>query len=274
MARNGAPARVLDLVRNRVTVERGPSRPPAGDRIALLASWGPDARVSRSLSELVRALDACGYPAVVVRASDDTAPLQWPSAPPASTIVLRKPNIGYDFGSWSVALDRFPSLAKRAQVILINDSMVGPFRPLEEMAHSFESTTADVWGATSTRQVIPHLQSYLLGFRNGVLADPAVRQFWRSVDHHEDKSRIIGDYELGLSRLLRAEGITASAWFASERVVSPADNPVINGWHRLIELGFPFVKRELVRNPAIVRDARLAPHVIREQFGADVAEWL
>lgn len=274
MARTGASARVLDLVRNRVTVESGPARPPAGDRVALVASWAPDARVSRSLSELVRSLDAAGYPAIVIRASDDTAPLHWDSAPPASTVVLRKPNIGYDFGSWAVALDRFPALAKRRNVILVNDSMVGPFRALDEMAHSFESSRADVWGATSTRQVIPHLQSYLLGFRNGVLADPAVRQFWRSVNHLEDKSQIISDYELGLSRLLRAEGVTSDAWFASERVVAPADNPVINGWHRLIDLGFPFVKRELVRNPAIVRDARLAPHVIREQFGADVAEWL
>jgi hypothetical protein len=274
VARTRASQRVLDLVRGSVTVERGPARPPAGDRAAIVASWGPDARVSRSLDELIRALDAAGYPSVLVRASDDRAPLRWPSAPPASTIVVRKPNIGYDFGSWTVGLDRFPALARRRHVILVNDSMVGPFAPLDDMITSFETTGADVWGATNTRQFVPHLQSYLLGFQGGALADPAVRQFWRSVDHLDDKSRIIGEYELGLSHLLRAEGLTSRAWFASERVVSPTDNPVITGWRRLVELGFPFVKREVIRDPSIVADGHLAPEVIRERFGAEVADWL
>lgn len=274
MARQRASERVLDLVRGSVTVERGSARPPAGDRVAIVASWGPDSRVSRSLTELVHSLDAVGYPSVVVRASDDRAPLQWPSAPPASTIVVRKPNVGYDFGSWAVGLDRFPALAKRRHVILVNDSMAGPFAPLDDMATSFETTSADVWAATNTRQFVPHLQSYLLGFRGGVLADPAVRQFWRGVKHLEDKGRIIGEYELGLSHLLRFEGITTRAWFASERVVAPTDNPVIAGWRRLIELGFPFVKREIIRDPSVAIDARLAPEVIRERFGAEVADWL
>jgi hypothetical protein len=274
VARTRASERVLDLVRGRVSLERGSTRLPAGDRAAVVASWGPDSRVSRSLAELVRGLDAAGYPVVLVRASDDRAPLEWPSEPPASTTVVRKPNIGYDFGSWTVGLDRFPQIAKRRHVILVNDSMVGPFTSLEGMAADFEASTGDVWGATNTRQFVPHLQSYLLGFQGGVLADPAVRQFWRSVHHLEDKSRIIGDYELGLSGLLRAEGLTSSAWFASERVVGPTDNPVITGWRRLIELGFPFVKREILQNPAVVQDGRRAPDVIREQFGAEVAEWL
>ena len=274
MARQRVSQRVLDLVRGAVTVESGPARLPAGDRAAVIASWGPDARVSRSLAELVQALHAVGYPSIVVRASEDRSPLQWPIAPPASTIVVRKPNVGYDFGSWVVGMDRFPAVAKRKHVILVNDSMVGPFTALDDMVTSFESTAADVWGATNTRQFAPHLQSYLLGFKRGALADPAVRQFWRSVDHLEDKSRIIGEYELGLSNLLRAEGLTTRAWFDAERVVAPTDNPVVNGWHSLIELGFPFVKREVIRDPSVSLDARFAPEIIRERFGADVAEWL
>jgi len=239
-----------------------------------VASWGQNGQVSLSLAELVRSLDAVGYPVIVVRASDDHSPLRWPEAPPSSTIVVRKPNIGYDFGSWAVALDMFPSITKRRHVILANDSMVGPFAPLDEMSASFEASTSDVWGATSTLQYAPHLQSYFLGFRDGALADPAVRQFWRSIHHLEDKSRIISDYELGLSGLLRAEGLTSSAWFASERVVAPTDNPVINGWQKLVELGFPFVKREIIQNPTVAHDARRAPEIIRERFGVDIADWL
>ena len=274
MARDRGSDRVLDLVRDAVHVESGPERLPAGDRAAIVASWGPGPEVSRSLAALVTSLDTAGYPSVVVRASDDPSPLIWPSPLPASTIVVRKPNIGYDFGSWAVGLDRFRGLAKRRHVILVNDSMVGPFEPLTEMISAFERARTDAWAATSTAQIYPHLQSYLLGFHGGMLADSAVRQFWRSVRHLDDKSLIIEEYELGLYDLLQSEGFTTSAWYPSERVVSPAENPVINGWRKLIDLGFPFVKREVVVNPSVTQDARTAPAVVRERFGVDVAEWL
>jgi hypothetical protein len=57
-------------------------------------------------------------------------------------------------------------------------------------------------------------------------------------------------------------------------VVPAADNPTIIGWHRLLSSGFPFVKRELVRTPALARDGAEIKVAVREIFDVDVEDWL
>ena len=52
------------------------------------------------------------------------------------------------------------------------------------------------------------------------------------------------------------------------------DNPVILGWRALLERGFPFVKRELLRSPDIVPDGDDIPGTVTEMFGADPSDWI
>ncbi|WP_281534059.1 rhamnan synthesis F family protein [Cryobacterium breve] len=101
-----------------------------------------------------------------------------------------------------------------------------------------------MWGATNTTQFFAHIQSFFVGYRSGILSDPALRQFWSELEIETDKRMIIQRYELGLSQLLFAEGLTTSACFESERTVMAGQNPTMHGWKNLIQCGFPFVKRE------------------------------
>lgn len=268
------PHSVLKAVLPHVTIEGDAAALPKGDRVAVVASYSTVDVVSRSLAAMVDGLRDCGYAVVVVRASDDRRPLQWPTGSPPADVVLRKPNIGYDFGSWATALKLVRGIRKRPYVLLTNDSLVGPFSSLRTLVDDFEGSAADVWGATSTRQIFPHLQSYFLGFRNGVLRDRAIRQFWSTMPIESKKSLIVDRYEIGLSRLLLAEGFTTSAAFESERLVDGNQNPTLHGWRSLLELGFPFVKRELLTNPAVVSDGAEVPAVVQALYGTDPREWL
>jgi len=265
---------VLERVLPQSTIESARTTLPVTDRVAVVASYGPDSRVSLSLSWMVARLEEQGYSVVVVRASDDTAPLDWSRGPENDAIVIRKPNIGYDFGSWATGLEMFPQIRSKPYVIITNDSLVGPFSSLGPMVDDFESSYFDVWGGTWTAQYMPHLQSFLLGFRNGVLDDPAVKYFWRNLPEQAAKFDIIDKYELGLSRLLHGEGFVTGAWFDYELVVQYTQNPTIIGWRGLLDLGFPFVKRELVTNPSIVADGSEVPAVVQEKFGINPTDWL
>ncbi|WP_291055619.1 rhamnan synthesis F family protein [Herbiconiux sp.] len=265
---------VLEQVLHRVVVESPRKTLPAGDRVAVVASWGRSSRVSLSLSWMVARLEEQGYAVVVVRASDDTEPLDWSRGPANDAIVVRKPNIGYDFGSWATGLELFPAIRSKRYVIITNDSLVGPFGSLEPMVADFENSYYDVWGGTWTNQYMPHLQSFLLGFQGGVLDDPALRYFWKNLPEQPTKFDIIDKYELGLNRLLQGEGFVTGAWFGYEQVVDYTQNPTIQGWRGLLELGFPFVKRELVTNPGIVGDGFRVPAVIAEKYGVDPVEWI
>ncbi len=253
----------------------GPLREvPPSDRVAFVASYSADATVTRSLDRLIGELKACGYPVILVRASDDEAPLDWPGDDRDDVVVIRKPNLGYDFGSWAVGMAWFPHLLSRDYVLLVNDSLVGPFAPLAPIIEDFESSICDVWGVTGTTQFIPHLQSYFLGFKNASLADPALRAFWRSLPVETDKLAMVDSYELGLTRLLFAEAFVSTAMFQPERVVAQGQNPTINGWRRLIDLGFPFVKRAIVTDSGVALNGSAVEMTMRDRFGESLHDWL
>lgn len=272
---NRAP-RVIDLAGPRVRVERGAgsSDPSSDGRVAVLAHFSTLARISLSFRTLVQEFVSAGYRVIVVSSATCPTELDWGPADLVDVIVLRKPNVGYDFGSWTVALDRFPAVRAAEHVVLANDSLVGPFATIAPLLQQFEKTRADVWGLTETLQFSRHLQSYFIGFRSGVLEDRPLAAFWSDVRHYQDKNLVIHRNELGLGRLLQDEGYAVDAAFVAEQVVAAADNPTIIGWHRLLAGGFPFVKRELARTPTLAPDGAEIKVAVKEIFGVDVEEWL
>lgn len=270
----GKAVSAVDQALPRVATYGDASRLGGADRVAIVASYGAQPAVSRSLVRLVEEFEANGYFVVLVRASESIHRPVWPESSTISPLVVVKPNVGYDFGSWATALALFPQIASAERVILVNDSLIGPFASLSSMIADFEHSASDVWGATDTLEYIPHLQSYLLGFTGGVLAHRSLRSFWRHVRVIDDKDAIVVRYEIGLSRLLSREGFLSRPWFGHDRIVPEGGNPTTIGGSRLIEAGFPFVKRILIDNPEVFPDAAVATRLVRERYDEDVADWV
>ena len=273
-ARAAATGTAVELSAGHVRVEHIGSSISNYLRVAVLAHYSASAVVSRSFRALVGAMRSAGYGVLVVSSAEFPERLDWCGDDTTGVTVMRKPNVGYDFGSWAVGLDVYPDLRRREHVVLANDSLVGPFASIAPLLDAFHNTRADVWGLTETLQFSRHLQSYFLGFRGGVLQEPALDWFWRGVRHHEDKTEVIHRNEIGLGKLLAQEGYAVDAAFPAGQVVAPGDNPTIAGWKALLDRGMPFVKREIVRNPGLVADGASIPAEIRKRFGEDVGDWL
>jgi lipopolysaccharide biosynthesis protein len=267
--------RVLEMDTT-VSIEHGVVPPPDVplQRAAVLAHFSVDPVVGRSFRELIRELHRHGYLIVVVSTSVAPGPLDFRGELPHSAVVLRRSNVGYDFGSWAVGLSLVPAVRGAEHTILANDSMVGPFASLGSILGQFEASSADVFGLTDTYQYSHHLQSYFVGYRRGVLNERVLRRFWDGIRHEDEKIDIILKNEVGLSRVLRAESFVTDVAFRSDAIVPHGENPVIRGWRRLLEQGFPFVKREIVRYPDVAPDGERVPAVLRAAFGEDVADWL
>jgi hypothetical protein len=77
-----------------------------------------------------------------------------------------------------------------------------------------------------------------------------------------------------LGRLLHQEHFVVEAAFRYHHTVGEARNPTIHGWRRLLDDGYPFVKRELLRRPEIAEDGEMVREELRHRFGLDVDEWL
>ena len=49
---------------------------------------------------------------------------------------------------------------------------------------------------------------------------------------------------------------------------------MIVGWRRLLEHGFPFLKREILRDPTVAPAGETAPKVVRRLLGIDISDWV
>lgn len=267
-------ASVLRLAKPHTRVERAGRLDLDAGRFAVLAHHSDVPVVTLSFRSLVQQLVERGYQVLVVSSSTVDGHLDWSGLDLGGTRVIRKPNVGYDFGSWAVGLDHLHTIGGAECVVLANDSLAGPFAPVAQLLDRFEGTPADVWGLTETMQFSRHLQSYFLGFRRGVLTERPLAQFWTGVRHYDDKNLVIHRNEIGLGRLLQREGYAVDAAFPAGRVVAPGDNPTIAGWRTLLDRGMPFVKREIVRSPHLAPDGDRIRGELRRRFGVDVSEWI
>ncbi|MDQ2650507.1 MAG: glycoside hydrolase family 99-like domain-containing protein [Actinomycetota bacterium] len=267
------PIRVRDAVAGAVQFEQGGPDVEVGNRVAVLAHWSPGEVVNPSTRAMVTQLADQGYRVVVSSASPARVRLDWGDVDSDDLVVLRKPNIGYDFGSWSVALERLPTIADAEHVLFANDSLIGPFASIGPLLHAFETSEADAWGATASTELGLHLQSYFFGMSGEVLRRPEIQRFWDQVAVHPTKDAVVEHYELGLSRLLLDGGGTIDAWFELDRERYGDVNPTLQGWRRLLYRGFPFVKRALLEWFSGAPDREELRAAVLARFGADLDEW-
>jgi hypothetical protein len=209
--------------------------------------------------------------------------------------VMIRRNSGYDFAAMREALHRFDLPRDNTELLLlVNDSVYGPLRPLDDLIGRIDLQRADLWGATESWQNRYHLQSYCLAAGRTVLTHPAWRDFWAQVRPIPSKSAVIRRYEVGLSQAMIKAGLRCAAMWPytplinsidqtllaagdEDGVVSPDPmqqmrheqarrirsaqvkrhplNPTADLWRQLLQAGFPFIKRELLRaNPTDVAD--------------------
>lgn len=265
---------VLRRTMSQVRVERAPCGEASSDRIAVIAQFSRQQRTSLSLNTMIAELLDSGYRVIISSSCQSPSELVFDESVRDGITVLRRPNLGYDFGSWACGLAWDPDISGAKNVVFLNDSMVGPFTPLETLLTRFEKSNADVYGLTDTSQFVYHLQSYFLGFRNGILRERPLSRFWTGVRHEVSKQETIHRNEIGFSRLLNGEGYATEVAFTYRRMVNPGENPTIRGWEKLLAVGFPFVKREIIRTPWVAPRGDEVAGVVRRKFGVDIKEWL
>jgi hypothetical protein len=282
---------------------------PLGPEVAVFVHFDRAGLVREHVLHYVRALAEAGLSVVFVTNSGRLQPESMAALQRICAGVLVRRNVGYDFGAWREALERLGlPRADTEMVVTVNDSLYGPLCPLRSVIDRFDLTEADLWGLTESWQSRYHLQSYFLAFSRAALESDAWRQFWESVQPVPSKHWVIRTYEVGLTQALLRGGFRARALWPYEKLVREAEppagangrepkegddpihdarrrharrirdaavgriplNPTSDLWRQLLLAGYPFLKRELLRdNPSRVLDVADWREVAHATFDAD-----
>ena len=137
--------------------------------------------------------------------------------------VIKRENIGYDFYSYKVGIERL-DLDFYEELIICNDSAFGPIVPMKNIFDKMQDEECDFWGITDSGLIAYHLQSYFLVFRKSILQSLVFSRFWDEVKILEDKNEIIKQYEVGISQTLLKESYSFNVY--TQYKVNTNDNSI------------------------------------------------
>jgi lipopolysaccharide biosynthesis protein len=223
-----------------------------GERVCVFVSYAPDYQIKPHVRLHLAALKRSGFQIIHVMVVDGMTARAVPAEPELMRGLVVRENGGYDFGAWADAFRTFPALWQAAAVLLVNDSVFGPFGDFDRLMARALKTPADLVGLTESAEITPHFQSYFLLLKGNALSHPGARAFWREIVNLPSKRATILAYEVPLVERFRRLGLTCTALFPWRGPTeAPWDNPTHHHWRRLLALGFPYIKVELLRdNPA------------------------
>ncbi len=282
-----------------------------GPRVAVFVHFDPAGSVQDFVTNYVAALQKAGLSVVFVSncpTLDETSVTKLRAL--CSSIILRN-NMGHDFGAMRDAL-RILGLPRdnTKSVLIANDSVFGPLQDIGAILDQVDFQRADFWGATESWQHRYHLQSFFLIAGRRALESTAWKNFWRRVRLVQSRYWIVQRYEIGLTQAMLAGGMRCAALWSYEeltKMLPPPDvdndrqtivgvdpvnemrrghiarlrnhivaaspmNPTAEFWRQLLMAGFPFIKRELLRNnPARIADLGDWRDVVRTVSEVDMA---
>jgi lipopolysaccharide biosynthesis protein len=126
--------------------------------------------------------------------------------------ILRRANVGYDFGSWKAGLfDAGINYHDYDQLLLTNDSYYGPLYPWKRV---LPEARTDLYGITDSYGIAYHLMSYFVLYNRRVLHSPDFERNWKGVRMVPTllKTLIIYAYEVGICQKFQKAGFSASAY--------------------------------------------------------------
>lgn len=253
--------------------------------LAVFAHFDPEGLVAPHVERYLSAL-AGGVDRLVVVSTADPAPPARAQLERHGELLVRE-NVGYDFMSWKTGLDHVGAWDTFDRVLICNDSVVGPLRPLTEILGDRAPRDADFWGMTVSRELEPHVQSWFMVFERPVIESGLLHGFWRAMQPVSDRYVVIRRYEIGLSRLLRTGGLRMGGYLRptpvqlaraharyrhalqsrpdlarsvrraaprgrlqrwEQRLRRPAWNPSYVFWDAALSGELPFVKTEILRD--------------------------
>ena len=148
---------------------------------------------------------------------------------------------GYDFSAYSLGLHSVAADSPGSDVLVINDSVLGPFNDIDAM---LRSSRWRLTGFTASSAFENHVQSYAWFLRDvnpelvAGLSPVITRSF--AYDHFQ---HVVNCQETQFARVASGLGTVGAFWFGSWELVG---DPLLRCALPLLDSGFPFMKKSLL----------------------------
>ena len=196
-----------------------------------------------------------------------------------SVKLINRVNSGYDFGAYQAGLAILKPLANSIdEILLMNNSVYRVRDSLNPLMTSVRNSGFDVTAITNSREKGLHLQSYFLHLKKTVLSKNEFWNWFEALEASDSRFVTIDKLEIPFAQIIESFGLSSGAlwdfdnlfdfffssaassllldfrrewgWFvgSKEFLAGKMLNPTHYMWPHLLELGCPFLKKDLFRN--------------------------
>lgn len=193
------------------------------NRLCIYVTYNKENRIKEYMGHMVKALRECVSTLYVVcNYSKMTAGLEY-IQDHVDDIFYRQ-NLGYDAGAYKDMLCDILGWDKVQQydeLVLLNDSFVGPFYELGAYFDRMTKAPCDFWGMTRnpagylesvSYQFNPHIHSYFMVFKKCIVQSDCFKKFWMNLDYPQTFSEAVWKFEIGINEFLEGNGFCSLAF--------------------------------------------------------------
>lgn len=116
-------------------------------------------------------------------------------------------NIGFDAGGFKDALCKYigwDNILKYDELVLANDSMFGPFKPMKTIFSEMNNKKIDFWGLIKHGECInddighfsEHIQSFFLVIRKRMFHSKEFKLYWENMSYYDTFHRTVIEHEI------------------------------------------------------------------------------
>lgn len=261
---------------SRPRIAKSLSKNSADTEICLFVMHAPFGTAPEYTLEFIGRLQETGITVIVCMTTETlTMPVDPAITKIADGLVIRQ-NCGFDFAAWAEMLRIFPDTWQAQRLYFVNDSIIGPFRPLNDIISAIRTENAGFFALSESTFGGYHAQSFFFGWNRANLQSRFLSTFWQDVKVETTKDQVIHKYERKISTLSpQMPDPTQQILYGMRRIFNsdPSEifcvSPTHHAWRRLMAEGFPFLKTDLLREAFSYTDTNGWEDICR-RYGGNV----
>lgn len=168
--------------------------------------------------------------------------------------IYYRENKGFDAGGFKDALCGYigwQRVLSFDEVVLVNDSMFGPFRSMESIFQEMDRKALDFWGLGKSKDnfFLEHIQTYFLTIRSKMLHDCRFKEYWEAMPYYDTLGEVVNKYEVKFTEYFSSFGYKYDVLGDMESnysEINPGNHYLQYGaiqYELIKKRNFPFLKR-------------------------------
>lgn len=240
------------------------------DDVLLFAIYVKEQNLTTLQKKIISSYKSVGFKVVTIIACSDIN-YYCGSDQTDSDIEIIRENRGYDFGSWTTAVNVLVDIGKANSISFTNDSIC-PInfseKLLLELLKKIKKSNKNVVYLTRNEEIYSHNQSYFFCIKKSAI-NCGILDIFSFCPPLCSKDDLINEVEVGLPHLLEKQGFTIDTIYDYPQY---KNNVTIKHWEKLLDDSFPFFKLKLFESNIIQIQNKSVLRRFNEEIRKDISE--